>query len=114
MSYDTSRNVVCLSLFTALVLGGLNILFSFVWSPAYQAISVDVILAPDELRDQKLIDVVYRTHRHNAARQGLLVEPYFVLGALTAMSAAGGLIALRGLSRSPVPGVIGTKVDESH
>ena len=82
MSYDRSRNLVCLSLLTAMALGGLIILFSFVWIPAYQASSVDAILAPDELRDRKLIDVVYRTHRHNAARQGLLVEPYFVLGAV--------------------------------
>jgi hypothetical protein len=114
MRYDRSRNLVCLSLLAASALGGLVILFSFVGVPAYQASSVDAILAPDELRDRKLIEVVYRTHRHNAARQERLFAPYRVLGVLTVMSATGGLIALRGISRPLVPRVIGTQVEESH
>jgi hypothetical protein len=114
MGYARARNLVRFALLAALALGGLIVLFSLVWIPVYQAASVDVILTPDELRDPKLSEVVYRTHRHNAPRQGLLVEPYRVLGALIVLSAAGGLIALRSISRPLVPGVIGMRVRESR
>jgi len=104
--------LVWFSLVAALALGGLIVLFAIVWVPVYQAASVDVILTPDELRDRKLIEVVYRTHRDNASQQGLLVWPYRVLGVLTVLNATGGLIALRGISRPLVPGSIGLRVRE--
>ena len=107
MGYHRSRKLLRLTLFTALALGGLVVLFSFVWVPVYQASSVDVILTPDERSDRKLIEVVNRTHRYNATRHSILVGPYRVLGALTIASALVGLIALRDVPRPLVPGIIG-------
>jgi hypothetical protein len=62
------------------------------WIDAGQAVSVDAILSPEELRDRKLIDVVYRTHRHET---GSFVLPHRAFGVATVVSAIVALVLLR-------------------
>jgi hypothetical protein len=65
------RNARKLTLFVligSMILGGLIAICGFVWRPIYEAASVDVILTQEELRDPKLVEVVYRTHRENTQR----------------------------------------------
>ena len=81
-----------------LALGLLTAAADLLWPTTIDAVSVDVILTPDELRDPKLIDVVYRTHRFNRGRR----SPVAILGLTTAATAAAGLFALtRRRSRTP-------------
>ncbi len=109
MDHRSAHKLVQASLAAALILGGLTILFSVVWVPAYQAVSVDVILNPEELSDRKLIEVVNRTNRHNDKGQDAVVWPFRALGALTVVAALVGLVAFRGLPPPLVRGVIGMR-----
>jgi hypothetical protein len=94
MSERTARKLVRFSLLSVMLLGGTVALFGFVWMPVYGAASVDQILNPDELRDPKLIEVVYRTHHYNDSEQALLFWPYRILGTLIIGLSIAGFVGL--------------------
>jgi hypothetical protein len=89
----TSIRLVRASLLGTLALGCLVTLLDTAWRPAYEAASVDEILTPAELSDPALIQIVYRTHRHNASGRDRF--PLWVLGAMTAAASTIGLVGSR-------------------
>ncbi|WP_435016214.1 hypothetical protein TA3x_003778 [Tundrisphaera sp. TA3] len=109
MTDRKARDRVQLSLIVVLALNVVGLLFSPALIPAYQAGSVDAILGPDELRDRKLIEVVYRTHRHNETSPTRIILPFQFLGAVTALTAAAGLVALLRVPKPLAPGMMGMR-----
>lgn len=109
MAYRKARALLRASLAAVLLLGGGTVLFSFVWVPAFQAASVDVILSPEELRDRKLIEVVYRTHRHDEGHQEAIIWPFRVMGITVVVAGVIGLVAVREMPPPLVRGTIGMR-----
>jgi hypothetical protein len=83
-----------MSLVGTLVLGCLITTIDIIWQPAYEAISVDAILSPEERHDRNLIEVVQRTHEHNGDHRNRF--PFWVLGAITVAASILGLVGLKG------------------
>lgn len=75
-----------------IVLGIAVALVGHLWLSTMAAVSVDAILTPEELRDDALVDVVYRTHEFVDYR---LLLPYYVLGLLLVYCGISGVYSLR-------------------
>jgi NADH:ubiquinone oxidoreductase subunit 5 (subunit L)/multisubunit Na+/H+ antiporter MnhA subunit len=95
MSEKAAHSLAWIALVGAMLLGAIVVLCSFVWLPAYEAASVDVILSPGELREPKLVEVVHRTHKHNAHHEAVVLAPYAPLGIMIVAVAAAGMIGVR-------------------
>jgi hypothetical protein len=78
--------------FIAVILLGLSVaVLAEAWLAAVAAASVDHVLSPDELQDEKLIEVVYRTHH---AIDSKILIPYRVAGTGLVLCSIVGLYAL--------------------
>lgn len=88
-----SRLRIARGLFVIVIgLGCIVAVIGVAWLSAVAAASIDQVLSPEELRDSKLVDIVYRTHERIDA--GILT-PYLFGGAATALCGIFGLLALR-------------------
>jgi hypothetical protein len=79
-------------LIAIIVLGLLIAVLDQFWLTAAAAVSVDVVLSAEEVKNKELVDVVYRTHRVIDHR---LAFPYRILGVMTVIMGLIGMWALR-------------------
>ena len=77
-----------------MVLGVCVMLVGPVWTRALAAVSVDVILSPEELQDPQLVEDTHRTQNQKLGSTALLF-PYYVLGGVLIATGAVGYVTLR-------------------